>query len=165
MSVCLSTRRGEGGGWYPISGRGRTNLTTGRGTLSSPTGVGWGEGLPPSQDRGTLGYHPIRLDDGSTQLGWMGTPHPPLRQHSEYLLRGGRYTSCVHTGGLSCLNEFFFFYRNLLIYFVIVQVGQAMLRLEDRENVGKVILSTEEYEDANSFHGEDVSICHREIQR
>ena len=39
-----------------------------------------------------------------------------------------------------------------------------MLRLEDRENVGKVILSTEEYEDANSFHGEDVSIDHREIQ-
>ena len=38
-----------------------------------------------------------------------------------------------------------------------------MLRLEDRENVGKVILSTEEYEDANSFHGEDVSTVHREI--
>ena len=48
--------------------------------------------------------------------------------------------------------------------FWIVQVGQAMLRLEDRENVGKVILSTEEYEDANSFHGEDVSTVHREIQ-
>ena len=40
-----------------------------------------------------------------------------------------------------------------------------MLRLEDRENVGKVILSTEEYEDANSFHGEDVSNGHREIQQ
>ena len=39
-----------------------------------------------------------------------------------------------------------------------------MLRLEDRENVGKVILSTEEYEDANSFHGEDVSTTHRDIQ-
>ena len=38
-----------------------------------------------------------------------------------------------------------------------------MLRLEDRENVGKVILSTEEYEDSNSFHGEDVSTAHREI--
>ena len=39
-----------------------------------------------------------------------------------------------------------------------LQVGQAMLRLEDRENVGKVVLSTEEYEDANSFHeGESVS--------
>ena len=39
-----------------------------------------------------------------------------------------------------------------------------MLRLEDRENVGKVILSTEEYEDANSFHGEDVSTLRRDIQ-
>ena len=33
-----------------------------------------------------------------------------------------------------------------------------MLRMHDRENVGKVLLSTEEYEDSNSFHGElDVS--------
>ena len=29
-----------------------------------------------------------------------------------------------------------------------------MLRMHDRENVGKVLLSTEEYEDSNSFHGE-----------
>ena len=29
---------------------------------------------------------------GGTQLG----------QHREYLLHGGRYASCVHTGGLSC---------------------------------------------------------------
>ena len=47
---------------------------------------------------------------------------------------------------------------SLEVIFAELQVGQAMLRLEDRENVGKVILSTEEYEDANSFHeGESVS--------
>ena len=31
-----------------------------------------------------------------------GRYHLPPPQHSEYLLRGGRYASCVHTGGLSC---------------------------------------------------------------
>ena len=33
------------------------------------------------------------LARGGTQLG----------QHREYLLHGGRYASCVHAGGLSCL--------------------------------------------------------------
>ena len=27
---------------------------------------------------------------------------PPTEQHGVYLLRGGRYASCVHAGGLSC---------------------------------------------------------------
>ena len=35
---------------------------------------------------------------GGTQLG----------QHREYLLHGGRYGSCVHAGGLSCLPVFLF---------------------------------------------------------
>ena len=26
-----------------------------------------------------------------------------IEQHREYLLHGGRYASCVHAGGLSCL--------------------------------------------------------------
>ena len=45
-----------------------------------------GQGIPP---RPGTGYLP--------DLGW-GTPP----QHSEHLLRGGRYASCVHAGGLSC---------------------------------------------------------------
>ena len=37
----------------------------------------------------------------------LGSPPPPQTdQHSELLLRGGRYASCVHAGGLSCyINE------------------------------------------------------------
>ena len=41
-----------------------------------------------------MGYPP-HLD-----LGW-GTP-PWLGQQKAYSLRGGRYASCVHAGGLSC---------------------------------------------------------------
>ena len=46
------------------------------GTL--PGGIPWPGGVPCQ---------------GGTQLG----------QHREYLLHGGRYASCVHAGGLSCL--------------------------------------------------------------
>ena len=35
------------------------------------------------------------LAGGGTQLG----------QHSEYFLHGGRYASCVHAGGLSCIQN------------------------------------------------------------
>ena len=39
----------------------------------------------------------------------VGTSPPPSRtdQHSEHLLRDGRYASCVHAGGLSCLSRIF----------------------------------------------------------
>ena len=47
------------------------------GTLAGGVYPGWGGTLP----------------GGGTQLG----------QHREYLLHGGRYASCVHAGGLSCL--------------------------------------------------------------
>ena len=49
------------------------------------------DGVPHSQGWGTL---PAR----------MGLPPPPPRlgQQMEYLIRGGRYASCVHAGGLSC---------------------------------------------------------------
>ena len=36
-------------------------------------------------------------------------PPPPPDQHSVYLLCGRRYASCVHAGGLSCLNIGFLF--------------------------------------------------------
>ena len=50
-----------------------------------------------------------------TMTGW-GTPPPtmtgwctpPPHQHSEHLLRDGRYASCVHAGRLSCVNDFYF---------------------------------------------------------
>ena len=90
-----------GQGWYPIPGMDG-------GTLGYPhprlNGVldGWMEYLPV-QD--CMGYPPPpqRLD---------GVPPPPLPPHketdqqSEHLLRGERYASCVHAGGLICFSSF-----------------------------------------------------------
>ena len=58
--------------------------------------LSWDGVPPPSQVRigggyPRMGYHP----------SWDGYP-PRIGQHREYLLRCGRYASCIHTGGLSC---------------------------------------------------------------
>ena len=45
-----------------------------------------------------LGYPPHQ-----TCRGW-GVPLPEGGPHPEYLIRRGRYASCVHAGGLSCFN-------------------------------------------------------------
>ena len=71
---------------------------------------GWGishlrMGVPPSEDGG----YPIQPDGGypsqdsypPPQQAGLGTPQETV-QHSEYLLRSGRYASCVHAG-LSCV--------------------------------------------------------------
>ena len=92
--------RGLAGG-YPIPGTPHTwdGVPPPRLGMRYPPGPGMG--YPPD-----LGWGTPKPD-----LGW-GTP-PDLRgypptwdgvppQHSEYLLRGGRYASCVHAGGLSC---------------------------------------------------------------
>ena len=74
----------------------------------------------------TQGGTPVRVSTPLTRVGthwsgqvsfparvgtpWVrvGTPsqggYPPARtdQHSEHLLRGRRYASCIHAGGLSC---------------------------------------------------------------
>ena len=54
-----------------------------------PVRTGWGYPPPPSE-----------LDEGIPP-----PTHPcqETEQQSQYLLRGGRYASCVHAGGLSCL--------------------------------------------------------------
>ena len=60
----------------------------GRGTEGYPfpgPGGGWRAGVSPSQVQAGVGVG--------------GTPQP--EQHSLYLLRSGRYASCVHAGGLS----------------------------------------------------------------
>ena len=79
-----------------------------------PTMIGWGT-LP---SRPSMGYPPSQTWDGVPPITGWGTPPssldgvpqpsmdgvpPPPPQHSEHLLRGGRYASCVHAGGLSCL--------------------------------------------------------------
>ena len=85
---------------YPRPGRGSIPVLDG----GSP-GLGGtpGQGYPPGQD--------------STEV-----PHPQDReQQRECLLRGGRYTSCGHAGGLPCWNNFEIHFFNLLLF----QYGQA----------------------------------------
>ena len=54
--------------------------------------------VPPGPGRGGT------LPGGGTQVG----------QQKEYSLHGGRYASCVHAGGLSCLNIYFIHLSNFL---------------------------------------------------
>ena len=115
-SHCGGGRGGGGEGGYPIPGLARG------GTLSH---VWWGGvphprsgGLPPSRPGvppnlrwgtpQTWDGVPPQTWDGVTPRTWDGVPPwtwdgvlPPPPQHSEHLIRGGRYVSCVHAGGLS----------------------------------------------------------------
>ena len=61
-------------------------------------GIGWGTPYPRLD-----GVPPPRLDGVPLCPGLDGIPPPPHQetdQHNEHLLRGGRYASCVHAGGL-----------------------------------------------------------------
>ena len=42
-----------------------------------------------------------RMGEG-TVFSLFVSPHPLPEQLSEYVLRAGRYASCVHAGGISC---------------------------------------------------------------
>ena len=91
-----------GTGYYylPRSGGG-TLLLSGRGVLLPQVG-----GVLPSQAGGTTFTGRVLPSQiwgggGTTLPGG----YPLLEQHSVYLLRGGRYASCVHAGGLSCCVE------------------------------------------------------------
>ena len=66
-----------------------------------PLDLGWG--TPQTWDRVPPG--PVPPGQGIPSRPGMGYPHPPPPElgHNEHLLRGGRYASCVHAGGLSCL--------------------------------------------------------------
>ena len=81
------------GGGYPISGLG---VPPKHGTAYTPQ---TGTGYPPSQTWNRVS--PPDLRPGTPPRAWDWEPPPP--QHSEeHLIRGGRYASCVHAGGLSC---------------------------------------------------------------
>ena len=43
-----------------------------------------------------------------------GTPPPPRNSKKLLWPRGGRYASCVHAGGLSCLGNYFDKFSNVL---------------------------------------------------
>ena len=115
--VCLFTLRGgvprrrSGGVPHSRSGRG--------GTQGTPllTRSGWG--TPPDLGQGTppdLGWGTPLPDLGwgtPPDLGWGTSPRPgmgyPPPQHSEHLIRGGRYAFCLHAEGL------FFFFSALVV--------------------------------------------------
>ena len=75
-------------------------------------------GYPPPPARPGMVYpprpgmgYPPKPGTGYPPWPGMGVPPPDLRwgtpppQHSEHLQRDGRYASCVHAGGSSCLNN------------------------------------------------------------
>ena len=102
-------------GGVPPPSRPGQGTPLGQGTPSIKIWPGYphlGMGYPPPSRPGQgtpnpgMGYPPD-LGWGTppgwgTHLTWDGVP-PQTEQHSEHLLRGGRYASCVHAGGLSCL--------------------------------------------------------------
>ena len=79
---------------YPPCGAELSFLHYLPGTQSQAGGVPQFQvGVPPGQDRmGT----PWPGQDG------VPAPHQRLNNRARYLLRGGRYVSCVHAGGLPC---------------------------------------------------------------
>ena len=96
FSLFVSSHLDRGGGGYPIQLRG-----------VPPSQVWTRGGLPHPADRGGtpfpgLGRVPHPADGGGYPPGRVNPPPPP-DQHSMYLLRGERCASCVHAGGLSCL--------------------------------------------------------------
>ena len=105
---------GPGGG-YPVSALGRY-LVSGLG--GTPSQV-WG-GIPSQVWGGTpsqvWGGYPISGPRRGTPSQVRGNP-PLTNQHSELLLHGGQYASCVHAGGLSCINCFcliYLYFRTIL---------------------------------------------------
>ena len=68
----------------------------------SPARSGW-EGYTPWLDKNGGG---VSLDGHPSSQRWGTVPPPGIGQHREYLLRGRRYASYVHGGGLSCARSF-----------------------------------------------------------
>ena len=96
----VSSQVGVGTVWYP-----RVPLVQ----VRSQVGMGEPHGTPCQHDGDTPSISMMAIPPPCQQ----GTPRPLPRsgqvgcpqseQHREYLLCGGRYPSCVHTGGLSCV--------------------------------------------------------------
>ena len=116
---------------YPLS---RTGWGTHLGWVPPHLDLGWGTfldlgwGMPLSRTGwGTsppgpgMGYPPpnpppSRTGWGTLHLGWGNPPpHQETEQHSEHLLSGRRYASCVHAGGLSCFEYTFSTMKDFLL--------------------------------------------------
>ena len=135
QSVCLSTLVGGGTpsqvwlGVYPIPGLARGYPIPGLDGVPPPPDLGWGTprpgtGYPPGLGMGSpldlRQVPPLDLGQGTPPRPGMGylpgpgtgsPPRPgmgyPPSQHSEHLLRGRRYASCVLAGGVSCFSHCF----------------------------------------------------------
>ena len=125
----------------------------------TPASSSWGgtpgRGVPtwgtPHHDlaRGT----PDRSGRGVPQQGGTRLGYPPpawTGQHMEYLIRRGRYTSCVHAGGLSCFIVFGLF-GQLRASLLLKIVHHGLCVWFDREQLSRhfvgqqVLLSPEAY--------------------
>ena len=96
-------------GWWvsPAGGVGGGSVQPGGGGWVSPTGGG-----QSSRGGGLVqpGGGSVQPEGGSVQLGGsvsqgghLGGGPAKIGQQNKYSLHSGRYASCVHTGGLSCL--------------------------------------------------------------
>ena len=103
-----------GQGTYPPSQSGQDGGGTPRYQLPTPSRSGWGRGYPKVPT-----HPPAKVPTPTGEGGGRSTPRylpppppakvpspppPGIGQHVEYLIRWGRYASCVHAGGLLCCN-------------------------------------------------------------
>ena len=100
-------RSSRGGGVGQVQLEGRSGSGPAGGGGSGPAGGRGGSG-PAGGGRGGSG--PAGGGVGQVQLGGLGQVQPgggsaKIAQHRKYLLHGGRYASCVHAGGLSCIQN------------------------------------------------------------
>ena len=104
--VCLSVHRGvgqSGGGISPAGGG----------------SVQWG-GVSPAGGGQSAG--------GGQPGGWSAK----IGQQNEYSLHSGRYASCVHAGGLSCLKcPFGWLTSQISIHIIVVQTHAFSLPLQN----------------------------------
>ena len=70
-----------------------------RGWGGTPVRSRWGRKVPPPPSQVRMGGAKVRTPPPPTKVG---IP-PGIGQHMEYLIFCGRYPSCVHVGGLSCV--------------------------------------------------------------
>ena len=154
-------------GWVPPS-----RVKTG-GYLHSMSG--WGGGISPFHVRMGGGVPNPRSGQGGTPIPgknvgvlssqvrmWVASPRlPPFSriQHSVYLLRRGRYASCVHVGGLSYILLFLLTYRISLTVSVPLQRKEEARKAIERmiDELPEFYELQEEEEEEEESEDEDES--------
>ena len=89
-----------------VGGRGQVSQRGGG--VRSASGQG-GSGQPAGGGQVSQREDQVSQRGGGGQLAggvsWQGVGSAKTGQQNEHSLHGGRYASCVHAGGLSCVNE------------------------------------------------------------